>query len=154
VSLMMSTRRRPQEETLSRLGRVREAWRQSASGAAGRIAPAARGTREAAVGRMHAARGRSAPLLRKAGDYVESDLGPRVGGMLSDAARRVEPPQPARKSRNAAMIIVVAMMAVGLAGALLTGRGNAREAKPEMDAETGVAAATVPADADGQIRTT
>jgi hypothetical protein len=148
VSLLMNIRRKPREETLSRFGRVQDACRQGAATAAGRIAPAARNTRDVAAGRMLAARGRSAPWLRQAGAYVETDLGPRVGGMLSNAAQRVEPPRPARKSRNAAVVMVAAVSAVGLAGALLTKRSNTRNTTDEAPRER----QSVPADVDGQVR--
>jgi hypothetical protein len=152
VSLMMSIRRKPREVPLSRFGRVQVAFRQGASSAAERIAPAARTTRDAAAGGVLAVRGRSAPWLEKAGTYVAADLGPRVGGMLSNAAHRMEPPKQAeRKRRNAMMMMVGAVSAVGLAGALLTRRGSSRS-MPRMS--SGSRSESVPADVDGQVRAT
>jgi hypothetical protein len=82
---------------------------------------------------------------------VETDLGPRVGGMLSTAAQRVEPPHPVRRGRNVAVTMVAAMTAVGLAGALLTKRSNTR---PMSEEPSGTHRETVPADVDGQVRAT
>jgi hypothetical protein len=149
---MMSIRRKRREESLSGLGRVQEACRQGASSAAGRIVPAARTTRRAAAGRVLAVRSASAPMLQKAGTYVAADLGPRVGGMLSNAAHRMEPPQqPARRRRNATMMMVGAVSAVGVAGALLTRRSNSRSM---ADMPSGTQPESAPADVDGQVRTT
>ncbi|MFC5750751.1 hypothetical protein [Actinomadura rugatobispora] len=149
---MMSIRRKPHEEALTRLGRMQAACRQGASGAAGRVGPAARSTRDVAAGRVLVARGWSAPRLRKAGTYVETELGPRMGAMLSNAARRVEPPHPVRKGRNVAMTMVAAASAVGLAGALLTRRSGAQEPAGQESGRSS-ATTTAPADADGQVRT-
>jgi len=150
VSLMMSIRRKPREVSLTRFGRMQEAYRQGASSAAERIVPVARMTRDAAASGVLAARGRSAPWLYKAGTYVTVDLGPRVGGMLSNAADRMEPQkqQPARKRRNAMMMMVGAVSAAGLAGLLMT-RRNARS-MPHMP--SGSSTGSVPADVDGQAR--
>ncbi|XVQ11165.1 hypothetical protein ACQP1W_00905 [Spirillospora sp. CA-255316] len=150
---MMSIRRKPREEALTRLGRMQSAWRQGASGAAGRIGPAARNTRDMAAGRVLVARGWSAPRLRRAGTYVETELGPRMGAMLSNAARRVEPPHPVRKGRNVAVTMVAAVSAVGLAGALLTRRSGTQGSAGADRQEGQSSTTTTPADADGQVRT-
>jgi hypothetical protein len=148
---MMNIRRKPREEALTRLGRMQTACRQGASSAAGRIGPAARNTRDMAAGRVLVARGWSAPRLRKAGTYVETELGPRMGAMLSSAASRVEPPHPVRKGRNVAVTMVAAVSAVGVAGALLTRRSGGQGS---ADQEAGQSSTTTTsADVDGQVRT-
>ncbi|WP_344597666.1 hypothetical protein [Actinomadura vinacea] len=148
MSLKMSIRRKQRRAPLSRVDRVRRTFRQRASRTSGRIAPAARNTRDAAAGRILVARGWSAPRLRNAGTYVERELGPRMGGMLSHAARRVEPPNRARRGRNAAVTMVAAVSAVGLAGALLSRRGDRPSTADQAEtSETGSA------DEDRQVRT-
>ncbi len=150
MSLMMSIRRKPRGVSLSRFGRMQMACRMGASSAAERIGPAARGAREAAAKGVLAARGRSAPWLRRAGAYVAAELGPRVGRMLSDAAERVEPQhQPVRRRRAAAMALVGVASAVGLVGALMTRRANTAS-MPGMMAGPGIE--SVPSEVDGQVR--
>ncbi|MEW2356065.1 hypothetical protein [Spirillospora sp. NPDC029432] len=117
------------------MNRVQTACRQGASGAAERIGPAAQRTRDMAAERMLMARGWGAPRLHQASRYVEGELGPRMGSMLSDAARRVEPPKPEKQGRNFAVTALAAVMAVGLAGALLTRRGNARSSHEATETE-------------------
>ncbi|MFI0356531.1 hypothetical protein [Actinomadura sp. 9N407] len=97
--------------------------------------PAAQRGRDAAADRLLVARGWGAPRLLRASRFVEGELGPRVGSMLSDAARRVEPPKTDGQRRNVAMTTLVGVMAVSLAGALLTRRGNARSSQDEVESE-------------------
>jgi hypothetical protein len=117
------------------MGRVQMACRQGTSGAAERIMPAAQHTRDVAADRLLVARGWGAPRLFKAARFVEGELGPRVGSMLSNAAHRVQPPKPAPRSRNAAMTTLVAVMAVGLAGAAMTRRGGTRPSHDAAESE-------------------
>ncbi|KAB2344733.1 hypothetical protein [Actinomadura rudentiformis] len=128
---MMSIRRKPQDEVLSRFGRVREAcrhgaetWRLNASDAADRIAPAAQRTRDVAADRIMGARGWSAPRIENAARYVEGGLAPRVSSFLSDVADRVEPPKPSHRGRNITMMMLAAVAAVGIAGAVMTKRNS------------------------------
>ncbi|WP_433331124.1 hypothetical protein [Spirillospora sp. CA-294931] len=130
---MISIRRKPQQVVSPRLGRVQEAWRQGAqkcregaSGTAQRMAPAAQHGRDVAADRVLVARGWGAPRLKRAARYVESDLAPRVSSLLSDAAQRVEPAKPARRGRTAALTMLAGVTAIGLAGAVMTRRGNNR----------------------------
>ncbi|MFG1998141.1 hypothetical protein ACGFNU_03210 [Spirillospora sp. NPDC048911] len=138
---MMSIRRKPQDEMLSRFERVREAcrhgaesWRQNATDAADRIAPAAHRTRDVAADRIMDARGWSAPRIETAARYVEGGLAPRVGSFLSGVADRVEPPKPSHRGRNITLVMVTAVAAVGVAGAVMT-RRNSMQAL--MEDETG-----------------
>lgn len=131
MSLMMSIRRRPQDEVLSRFGRVREAcrhgvdsWRLNASGAADRIAPAAQRTRDVASDRIMDARGWSAPRIENAARYVEGGLAPRVSSFLSDVADRVDPPKPSHRGRNITFVMLAAVATVGIAGAAMTKRNS------------------------------
>ena len=154
MSLMMSIRRKPTGEVLDRVDRLRSVYRQGASAASvavARIGPAARNTRAAAAERLLVARGWSAPRLRRAGTYVETELGPRLGAMLTSAAGRVEPPRPTRRGRSAMVTTVAAVSAAGLAGALLTRRSGAQSGPVGRPGEG--ASATAPADVDGQVRT-
>jgi len=139
VSLKMSIRRRPREVAFPRLERMQEACRQGAllcrqgaSGATERIVPAARQTRDIASERVLAAREWSAPRLAQAAGYVETGLAPRVSAFLTEMAHRVEPPRRQRRGRNAALVTVAGMAAVGVAGALLTRRNAMRDAMDEL----------------------
>jgi hypothetical protein len=159
VSLMISIRRKPQEETLKRLGRMQEAakhgadkWRSGASNAAERIAPAASRTRDAASDRIMVARGWGAPRLEQAARYVESGLAPRVSSFLNGMADRVEPPKRSHRGRNAVLMLLAAVAAVGVAGAVATRRNNMQamvDEAPEPEKEE----SSVKGDVDGHVRT-
>jgi hypothetical protein len=153
---MINIRRKPQDEVLTRFGRVQDAARQgaemcrrSASDAAERIGPVAEE-------RLMAVRGWSAPRLRKAARYVESGLAPRVSTFLSDAAHRVEPPKRSRPGRGAIMAMMGAVTAVGVAGVVATRRGVIRDmtkgSGEHVDDATSADSMTVSgADVDGQV---
>ncbi|MEU5881061.1 hypothetical protein [Spirillospora sp. NPDC047279] len=128
---MISIRRKPQDEVLSRLGRVREACRsgaescrQGASHAAERMGPTAQRTRTVAADRVMDARGWSAPRIEDAARYVESGIAPRVSSFLSGVADRVEPPKPSHRGRNITLAMLAAVAAVGVAGAVMTKRNS------------------------------
>lgn len=153
MSLMISIRRKPQEEVLTRFGRAQEAARQgaemarqSASSAAERIAPVA-GERVIVV------RGWSAPRLRRAARYVETGLAPRVSTFLSDVAHRVEPPRPAKPGRGALMAMMGVVAAVGVAGAVATRRGVLTKSSGEHagDATSADAMTVTGSDVDGEV---
>jgi hypothetical protein len=157
VSLMISIRRKPQDEVVNRLGRVQEAarqgadrWRQGAAVAAERIGPIANE-------RVLLARGWSAPRLRQAGRYVETGLAPRVSTFLSDVAGRVEPPKrTAKPGRGALMAMMGVVAAVGVAGAVATRRGAIRDmakgAGERAHSATSADSMTVSgSDVDGQV---
>ncbi|HEX2313386.1 MAG TPA: hypothetical protein VHJ17_06640 [Thermomonospora sp.] len=120
---MITVRRKPQVRIdTSRLARMQEAARQGATGAAGRIGPAAQRSREYAAGRMLDARGWSAPRLERAAGYVEQRLAPRVSSFLTDTAHRIEPPKPPNRARNAGLVMLATVAALGAAGAAMTRR--------------------------------
>lgn len=156
MSLMINIRRKPQDEVLTGIGRVQEAARtgaemvrQSASSAAGRIAPVAEE-------RLMVVRGWSAPRLRMAARYVESGLAPRVSAFLSDVAGRVEPPRRSAPGRGAIMAMMGAVTAVGVAGVVATRRGVIRDmtrgSGEHVDDATSADSMTVTgADVDGQV---
>ncbi|WP_153533257.1 hypothetical protein [Actinomadura macrotermitis] len=128
---MFRTRRKPQDEMISKVGRMQEACRhgaeyarQGASTAAERMGPTAQQTREAAMERMLQAREWSAPRLEQAARYVESDLAPRVSSFLDETAHRVEPPQTSRRSRKGVMMMLAAVAALGVAGVVMTRRSG------------------------------
>lgn len=165
MSLKMSSRRKPQRAVLSRFERVQEATRhgadaarygaeaarQGASTAAVRIGPTAQRTRDVATDRVMVARSWSAPRLERAARYVESDLAPRMGSVMKEAAGRIEPPRPRRRRRNTALMLLAAVAAIGVAGAVLTRRGNDREfADPATDLDD--KAVLAESEVDGQVR--
>ncbi|TDB86831.1 hypothetical protein E1264_16590 [Actinomadura sp. KC216] len=153
---MMSIRRKPQEDGLTRFGRVQETarqgadmCRQGASSAAERIVPVA-GERVMVV------RGWSAPRLRQAARYVETGLAPRVSMFLSDVAHRMEPPKRTRPGRGALMTMMGVVAAVGVAGAVATRRGVIRDLTKGSgdhvgDATSADSMTVSGADVDGQV---
>ncbi|WP_131738793.1 hypothetical protein [Actinomadura roseirufa] len=153
---MISIRRKPREDVRTRFGRVQEvarqgtgAWRRRATDVAERIGPAA-------GERVMVARGWGAPRLRRAARYVEIGLAPRVSSFLSGVAHRVEPPQPQRPRRGALLAMLGAVAAVGVAGAVMTRRGAARDAASgggDEDPAVSADSMTVSgADLDDQVR--
>lgn len=94
--------------------------RGKAAHTAERFGPASRRARRVAGERMMDARQWTAPQLHRAAGYVEQDLGPRLSAMLAATARRVEPPRRGRRIRTTALVVVGAIGAIGIAGALLT----------------------------------
>ncbi len=156
MSLMINIRRKPQDEILTRFGRVQEVARQGAgmarqgaSSAAERIAPLAEE-------RVMIVRGWSAPRLRQAARYVETGLAPRVSTFLSDVAGRVEPPKRGRPGRSALMAMMGVVAAVGVAGAVATRRGVIRDltkgSGEHAEEATSPDSMTVTgADVDGQV---
>lgn len=154
MSPMMSIRRKPRVEPRSRLSRAQDAARrgalagqQGASAATERMRPTALRTRDYAAERFLVARIWSAPRLEQAGRYVETELGPKVGSLLTDAAHRVEPPKPSRRGRKATMTMLMVVSAAGVAGMVLTRRSamgqtaggsqESDESAPSADAMTG-----------------
>ncbi|RFU38784.1 hypothetical protein DZF91_25865 [Actinomadura logoneensis] len=141
----------------SGLGRTQTAMRQGlsaardgASAAKERMGPAAQQSREMAAARMLALRGWSAPVLRQAAKYVETDLSPKMSSMLAQTADRVEPPRPARRGRKAVVALLAGVTAAGVAGAVLTRRNAAQEAEMMSDESTSDKADSE--SADDQVR--
>ncbi|MFD0683906.1 hypothetical protein [Actinomadura fibrosa] len=132
---MISIRRKPREEVLTRLGRAQEAARHGAEACRRQASTATERIRPVAQRRVRDARGWGAPRLRRAARYVESGLAPKVSTFLSDVAHRVEPSKPARARRAPMMAMVGSVAALGLAGVVLTRRGAARDLAggPERD---------------------
>lgn len=138
MSLKMSIRRRRQAD--SRLGRAQVSFRQGmsacrdgASTARERMGPAAQQGREAAAERMLAFRAWSAPRLRDAAKYVESDLSPKVSSALSETAHRIEPRRPARRARAVMVALLAGTAAACVAGVVLTRRNAAQTAEMMTD---------------------
>ncbi|REE97371.1 hypothetical protein [Thermomonospora umbrina] len=135
MSSLISVRRKPQVRIdTTRLNRMQEAARQGAGTAVERIGPAAQRSREYAADRMLDARGWGAPRLERAAGYVEQDLAPRVSAFLADTAHRIEPPKPQRRARNAGLVMLATVAALGMAGAAMT-RKNAEQSHSEHAAE-------------------
>ncbi|MUN41237.1 hypothetical protein [Actinomadura litoris] len=119
---MISTRRKPREQVRTRLGRTQEAARHGAEIALRRASVTADRIRPVAAERVLVARGWGAPRIRRAAQYVETGLAPRVSSFLSGVAHRVEPPGRDRPRRGAVVALVGAVAAVGVAGAVVTRR--------------------------------
>lgn len=158
MSLMISIRRKPQEEVLTRFGRVQEAARQGAEMCRQSASSAAERIRPAAGERVMIVRGWSAPRLRRAARYVETGLAPRVSTFLSDAAHRVEPPKSSKPGRGALMTMMGVVAAVGVAGVVATRRGVVRDltkgsGEHAEDATSADSMTVTGADVDGQVHT-
>ncbi|XRQ09345.1 hypothetical protein ACN3XK_00070 [Actinomadura welshii] len=153
---MISIRRKPQEEVLTRFGRAQMAARQGVESARQGATNAAERIRPAADERLMIVRGWSAPRLRQAARYVETGLAPRVSMFLSDAAHRVEPPKKAKARRGAFMTMMGVVTAVGVAGVVATRRGAIRDlakgsGEHAGDATSADSMTVTGADVDGQV---
>jgi hypothetical protein len=151
VSRQFRIRRKSQGKKSERLHRAQEAAQAGTARAAERIGPAAKHAREVAADRVTDARGWSAPRLKRAARYVESELGPKVGSAMRTTADKVEPARP----RNWRRVFAAVLLTVGgLAGAL---GAAARRRKAAPAATTGDEDVPAAADAqmsnDGQVRT-
>lgn len=128
MSRKSTIRMKPQLDlTTEKLHQLQQRAQDGVSLAAGRVAPVAQQARELAAERVLLAREWSAPRLDLAARFVESELGPRVGSLLSQTARRIEPPKPTHKARNAALLGAAGAAGVGVAGALAMRRRGAQE---------------------------
>jgi hypothetical protein len=89
--------------------------------AAQRVGPTTRQARKIAAAQMTNARRWGAPRIDQAGQYIEDEVGPRVGAMLHRTATKVEPGKPRRRRGIAALLLVLGG-AIGTAGAIVTRR--------------------------------
>ncbi|GAA2098049.1 hypothetical protein [Actinomadura alba] len=129
------------------LQRMQELSKEGAHRARERIGPTTQVAREIATERMLDAREWSAPRLVRAAHYVETELGPRVGTLLTKAADKVEPPRRQRQKRNTAMITLAAAGAIGAVGAMVSRRIPTNSPKHSEDVLQ-----PSPTSADGQAR--
>jgi hypothetical protein len=113
------------QEAQERLQEAQEIVSKSARQAAQRVAPTTRQARKMAAEQMKNARTWSAPRIDQAGQYIEEEVGPRVGAMLHRTAEKVEPAR-SRGRRGFAALLLIAGGAVGAAGAIVTRRNAAR----------------------------
>jgi hypothetical protein len=137
VVVSLTLRRRNRVEALmprTRLGQVRAQARRAAD----RLAPVASNTRDTATHWIEDARYWAAPRLEHAAHSVEEQLAPRVSGLLSEAAHRIDPaPSMARHRRRWPFFMLFTGIALGAAGYLMY-RRNAQqwnEAMKETAAE-------------------
>ncbi|TDC55339.1 hypothetical protein E1281_12920 [Actinomadura sp. KC345] len=156
MSLKISIRRKPQEEALTRFGRVQEMARQGVDSCRQGASSAAERIRPAADGRVMVVRGWSAPRLRQAARYVETGLAPRVSMFLTDTAHRVEPPKKTKSGRGALMAMMGVVAAVGVAGVVATRRDTIRDLTKGSGEQAGEATSAdsmtvTGADVDGQV---
>jgi hypothetical protein len=118
----------------ARLQDAQEIVSKGARQAAQRVGPTTRQARKMAAKQMKNARHWSAPRIDQAGQYIEEEVGPRVGAMLHRTADKVEPSSPQRRRGLAAMLLIVGG-AVGAAGAIATRRSALRSAQESGSAE-------------------
>jgi hypothetical protein len=135
MSLRSRSRKMPQVNIDSaRLQDAQEKVSKGARQAAERVGPTTRQARKLAAKQMKSARYWSAPRIEQAGQYIEDEVGPRVGAMLQRTAGRVEPKESRRRRGFAAMLLIVGG-AVGAAGAIVTRRNAARSAEEPTSPE-------------------
>jgi hypothetical protein len=161
-------RRRAARAKNSRLHTMQERVQDGGQRAAEKIGPAAQQARTAAAYRLGGARvwagervvdarAAAAPRIVRAADYVQHDLGPRVGSMLKTAGHKLEPP---RRRRRGSILMVLVMLGglVGAIGAMVARRNSERTAFEDTDSEEAgdspgemAAARQSAASSDGQL---
>ncbi len=130
MSLRSRNRKLPQVNIDSaRLQDAQEKVSQGARQAAQRVGPTTRQAKKIAAEQMKNARTWSAPRIEQAGQYIEDEVGPRVGAMLQRTAGAVEPAAPKRRRRGLAAALLVVGGAVGAVGAIVTRRNAAKAAE-------------------------
>ena len=135
MSLRNTSRKMPQVNIDSaRLQDAQEIVSKGARQAAERVGPTTRQARKIAAKQMKSARHWSAPRIDQAGQYIEEEVGPRVGAMLHRTAGKVEPTSP-RRRRGFATMLLVAGGAIGAAGAIVTRRNATRSAEEPTSPE-------------------
>jgi hypothetical protein len=135
MSLRNRSRKMPQVNIdTARLQDAQERVSRGARQAAERMGPTARQARKVATEQMRTARVWGAPRLEQAGDFIEHEVGPRVGAMLHRTADKVEPAKPKRRRGFAAMLLI-AGGAIGAAGAVVTRRNAARSTEEHTSPE-------------------
>lgn len=122
MSLRNRSRKLPQVNIDSaRLQDAQDLVSMSAREAAQRVGPTTRQAQKIAAKQMKNARRWGAPRIDQAGQYIEEEVGPRVGAMLRRTATKVEPAKP-RRRRGFAGLLLLAGGAIGAAGAIATRR--------------------------------
>jgi hypothetical protein len=117
-----------------------------------RMIPATQQARKVAAHRLFDARVWGAPRLEQAAHYVETELGPRVGSLLSKTAHLIEPSRPRRRNRNTALMTMLAAVgAVGAVGAVMSRRSSMNTLSHPDDVMEPGSMVTDPA-TDGQSR--
>ncbi|GAB3206252.1 hypothetical protein ACQEU5_08825 [Marinactinospora thermotolerans] len=119
-------RRKGNFETEAALARLQEIARERAE----RLGPYADQARDTALLRINQARGWTAPRLETAAQRVEDTVAPRVAGLLSAAAHKVEP-VAVRKRRFPRSLLIVGTGAV--AAVLAYGVLRARQASQDAE---------------------
>lgn len=135
-----------------------ERARRRARETAAQVTPLAASVRTTATQSLYRARIWAAPRLDQTGHAVQERVAPRVAGMLTAAARRVEPD----RSRGRRWPMVAAGIAVlaagsGAAAFLLNRRGQAAahlgDSAGAQEGSSEQAGETAAADVNGQVRT-
>lgn len=128
----MSLRKKMPQVNLdsARLQDAQEMVSKGAHQAAQRVGPTTRQARKIAAKQMKNARVWGAPRIDQAGDYIEEEIGPRVGAMFHRTADRMEP-KSSRRRRGFAAALLVAGGVVGAAGAIMTRRSVARTSEQD-----------------------
>jgi len=122
MSLRNRSRKLPQVNIDSaRLQDAQDLVSKGARQAAQRVGPTTRQARKIAAKQMKNARRWGAPRIDQAGQYIEDEVGPRVGAMLRRTAVKVEPGKPRRRRGIAALLLLIGG-AIGAAGAIVTRR--------------------------------
>src|SRR3954466_14766385 len=122
MSLRNRSRKLPQVNIDSaRLQDAQAIVSKSAREAAQRVGPTTRQAQKIAAKQMKNARRWGAPRIDQAGQYIEEEVGPRVGAMLHRTATKVEPGEPRRRRGIAGLLLLVGG-AIGAAGAIATRR--------------------------------
>lgn len=109
------------QDAQERLQDAQDLVSRGARQAARRMGPTTRQARKMAAKQMKNARYWSAPRIDQAGQYIEDEVGPRVGAILHRTANKVEPAKAKRRRGMAALLLLIGG-AIGAAGAIATRR--------------------------------
>jgi hypothetical protein len=151
---------RAQEQARQMRVQAAKAQRQ-ARRAAAQVAPLAASARITATERLHGARAWTAPRLERAGTALQERIAPSVSGMLTRAARRIEPKRAKGRRRWPFLVGLILAGAATAGAAVLRGRlasgertqGSDPSQEPEpSQAQQQETDATAAADANGRVR--
>lgn len=163
MSLYLRIRRRSTRAKYPRLHDMQERMQYGGQRAAERIGPAASqaramatlridGARSWTADRILDARSWTAPRLQRAAYYVQEDLSPRVGSLLSSTARRIEPPRRRRRNRFMTTLLIAGGAASAF-GAMAMRRNAERMAeRDEREIAAERAAARTGVSGNGQVQ--
>jgi hypothetical protein len=127
--------------------------------AVAQVKPLAQSTAAAASRRVQTTRAWAAPQLKHSGQVLEHNIAPKVAGLLSSAAQRLEPAKPRRERWRKLAGISMLTAAGSAVAAVILNRKKPGAAEADTDDATrtaemrdGQSSAGADADANGRVR--